>query len=471
VKWTDLKALARRPAVIFLCVALLGAGARAGYGVARFGKALIEQRNEAFVRLWNYDALEHVLIAEAINAGKGYEVLTPPPGEVKTIRAVGDVALFKAPLYQYLLAGLFRITGPSFLAFFPLQTAIGGVLSGIVSLIAFETFGVPGIAWAAGTAAALHPVLVNTASQPYNENIFFFWLVLGVWAYMRWLSTAAIRWAGVSGLAAGLGILTRELVAAPFGVMVGYGLFLAATSGRRKIAAGVLTMVALGCGLVSLWTVHNYMAYRVFVPVASISGSLLAAGNNECRAAEGIWTPFYGDLPCGKLDDRRARLRPSEAGVPRVVQMVREDRADLKAGLEFIFQNPASYLELCWRRAWTTFLPFHPRAYPGLGHRAFLLLYWGAVVVAGAIGMAREAIKGLDRRAGLLIALAGANIVPLVLAFTSHDYRFRVGADLLLGCFAARLWSEIGWYRSENQSVEVGQGEIPQSLSSQPNRS
>jgi hypothetical protein len=126
--------------------------------------------------------------------------------------------------------------------------------------------------------------------------------------------------------------------------------------------------------------------------------------------------------------------------------MVQNDRRDLKAGLEFILQHPVSYLELCWRRAWTTFLPFHPRASPGLGQRASLVLYWGAVVVAGVIGIAREVAKGLDARTGLLVALAVASMVPLVLVFTSHDHRFQVGADLLIGCFAGRLWSTIGWY-------------------------
>ncbi|HEX2710785.1 MAG TPA: hypothetical protein VHM88_00980, partial [Candidatus Acidoferrales bacterium] len=130
--WIELRAFARRPTVIFLCVALLGAAARTGYGVARFGKALVERQNEAFVRLWDYDSMEHVLIAEAIMSGQGYKVLRPPEGEVKHVRAVDDVAIFKAPLYQYLLAGLFTIARPSFLAFFPLQATIGGVLSGIV---------------------------------------------------------------------------------------------------------------------------------------------------------------------------------------------------------------------------------------------------------------------------------------------------------------------------------------------------
>ncbi|MGH7487536.1 MAG: hypothetical protein ACREMY_18325, partial [bacterium] len=118
--------LLTRPTVLFLVLLIAGAGVRIGYGVARFRDAAIYARGEEFVRLWDYDALEHLLIAEAIRAGKGYIVLPPPQDVVKHVRAVGKVALFKAPLYEYLLAGLFWVSGPSFGLLLMVQAVAGG---------------------------------------------------------------------------------------------------------------------------------------------------------------------------------------------------------------------------------------------------------------------------------------------------------------------------------------------------------
>ena len=51
---------------------------------------------------------------------------------------------------------------------------------------------------------------MNAASQPYNENVFFFFFVVAIWAYLVWLDSMAVRWALLCGASVGLCMLTRE---------------------------------------------------------------------------------------------------------------------------------------------------------------------------------------------------------------------------------------------------------------------
>ena len=136
VAWLDrVRVAATRPATLVLVLVVLGFGLRLGYGIVRFQSSLVSSSEQEFIARWDFDAAEHVLIAKALLSGKGYVVDDPPSPEGKHVRGVGQEALFKAPLYQFFLAGVFSVSGFSFLLFFPLQSLMGGLLSAVVALI------------------------------------------------------------------------------------------------------------------------------------------------------------------------------------------------------------------------------------------------------------------------------------------------------------------------------------------------
>ena len=149
----------------FLILLILGFGLRIGYGVVRYRSGLITISGRAFITAWNFDALEHVLIAKALLSGKGYIVDDSPVLDGKHVHHAGEDALFKAPLYQFFLAGLFAISGFSFILLFPLQALFGGLLTGLVGLLTLETFRRPRAAWLAGFGAAA-PVLPGQNPAP-----------------------------------------------------------------------------------------------------------------------------------------------------------------------------------------------------------------------------------------------------------------------------------------------------------------
>lgn len=426
---------------MFVVLLMVGFVITSGYGIVRYRWQIVTARGSEFVRMWDFDALEHVLIAEAILSGKGYIVGDDVAAmDGKTVRFVGQPAVFKAPLYQYLLAGTFSISGFSFFLFFPLQALAAGALSGFVGLVARETFERPAASWFAGLAAAVHPVVVNTVSQPYNEALFFLVFVAAIWTFLRWLHSARVRCAVACGCLIGLATLTRETMLLPAAAMLVFGGVIV----RRPGTVRDIAMIVVTAGLVvAPWTARNYAQFGRVVPVATMSGTVLAIGNNECMAEDGVFTPYWGDgRSCPALSAKRLEVMTRHGAQSDVILL---DRVNAALGLRFIRENPITYARLSLQRAWSLFLPFHPHASQGSVQRAALLLYWLIVFPAGMVSVFRQ-LRRPSPAVVLLAVVAAASLFQLVAVYFSPDLRYRVGADLLLGCFAGAEYARwFGW--------------------------
>jgi 4-amino-4-deoxy-L-arabinose transferase-like glycosyltransferase len=417
---------------LFVILVVLGFGLRIGYGVLRYRSTLIRLSGDAFINFWNHDAWLHVLIAKAILLGKGYVVYDQPG--TRLIRYAGGPALFKAPLYQYFLAGAFSISGFSFKLFFPLQSLIGGLTAGLVGLITLRVFHSSRAAWLAGIGAAAHPILVNSASQPYNENVFFFFYVAAIWAYLVWLDTRAVRWAFLCGALVGLCTLTREsglvLLIAMGGVL------LIASPPKLDTWLGFALIPAMTVAVVAPWTIHNYVRFRAFVPVASIMGVDFTEGNNECVAAESLFVSYWAEGKCEQVNQQVQSLLSSQSFDPRTPPAVRVDQVCKRVALQFVKTHPLAYAKLALRRLWTTLLPYAPRGQQGWHERVILSLYWLLVFPAGTAGLIMTLKTGIEPGRMLLASLIVLNLATIMAVLYWSDLRFRVGIDLLLACFA-----------------------------------
>jgi hypothetical protein len=401
-----------------------------GQGLVRY-RHVLGKTGAEFVKLNEYDALLHVTLAERIMAGQGDTLPTTGASE-----AIGSSqpAFEKAPGYPFLLAALFRITGVGFW-FFPLQCLIGGLLSVLVVLVATEAFGDPFVAWFAGIAAAVHPVLVNAASQLYNENIYFCLFFLCVWLYLRWYRNPSPYLALICGICAGLTALMREAVVAPFAALVALAFL---WTWRKRGMAALKPALLMAAGLIIVvapWTIRNYVVSGgQFVPISTISWTLLGAGNNDCVAAEGWGTPFYGDSPCRSLNQQQAVLLASQHEIPTFVTQA---RANAALGKRWIAGHPGAYLKLCIRRAWTMFDPLHPQQHLAGAKKLMMVSYFVVFVYTGVIGAVWVALHAKKSfQIITLYVLILAMYAPLAALFISHDHRFAIGIHLLLACFA-----------------------------------
>ena len=427
------------PKRLFLILVILGFGLRIGYGIVRYRTALTNLSGRAFINAWNADALYHVLIAEALLSGKGYIVDGSPLASGRSIRDAGQEALFKAPFYEFFLAGTFAISGFSFKLFFPLQALFGGLLSGLTGLISLHVFRRPGAAWFAGVAAGAHPILVNSACQPYNENLFFFLFAAAIWAFLVWFQTQRVRWAILCGALIGFCMLTRENGVLLLVAMGAVTLIAAPRTLRTWMGFGIIALVTVG--VVVPWTIRNYVRFGIFVPVASIVGEDFVEGNNMCVVSEGVFVPYWAEGPCPWVDEQRQVWREAGTANSRVPAVVLRERSSRRMAVQFVSDYPAAYAKLAFRRFWTTLLPYNPRGSQRLHERIALFLYWLVVFPAGLLGMV-VALKRTEYGRLLLGLLVILNLLSIAAVLYWSDLRFRVGIDLLLGCFAGWGYAE-----------------------------
>ncbi|MCU0626361.1 MAG: hypothetical protein MUF21_07750, partial [Gemmatimonadaceae bacterium] len=280
--------------------------------------------------------------------------------------------------------------------------------------------------------------LLNTAVQPYNESIFFCLFAITVALYLRWYDAPSWGRALLVGVVGGVGILTRESLLAPLVALAALAPLVVPRARARAAVQGG-TMVVAAALVILPWSLHNSAQLGTTVPVSAISGSVLGMGNNACTAAEPLGQPFYGDNPCPALDSARAAplAALSAQGLP---YMVAFDRATGAAGAAFITAHPTDYVRLSLRRAWTTFLPKHPRQPLGVAQTAILAAYIAVTVIPGVVALALLARRGV-REAWMLGLTFLAMYAPLVLIFVSHDHRFRVGMDVVAACGAGAAWA------------------------------
>jgi 4-amino-4-deoxy-L-arabinose transferase-like glycosyltransferase len=426
-------------AQLFWVLVVLGFGLRMGYGIARYRASLAHLSGPAFINRWDHDALAHVLIAKAVLSGEGYIVDDFPVPPQKHLRYAGQEALFKAPFYEFFLAGVFAVSGFSFKLFFPLQALFGGLISGFVGLIAWETFRRLATAWLAGLAAAAHPILVNSASEPYNENLFFFLFIAAIWLFLVWFRNRDIKWAILCGVTVGLCMLTRESGLVLLVAMCAVGILSSPRDWGAFVAQGIIVVAALA--MVAPWTIRNYVRFHAFIPVAAITGEDLSEGNNECVGGESFFASYWAEGPCLPLNRRVAELRAATS-FPNLPECVRSDRLSRLAAVDYIRQHPLVYVELAIRRLWTSLLPYVPRGNQRWHERIVLTLYWLAIFPAGAIGLVLS-LRRIRPRTALLGLLIALNFASIMAVLYWSDLRFRVGIDLLLGCFAAWSYTQL----------------------------
>jgi len=438
----------RPPAVRRIClfVFCLTLALTLGQGLARF-RHVLGATGQQFIDLNEADALVHVTIAQRILDGRGYTLPTSDPDG----RQESEPAFAKAPGYPYLLAGLFRITGICF-SFFPLQCLIGGCLSVLVVLVSAETFGDPLAALFAGVGAAVNPVLVNTASQLYNENIYFCLFFLCIWVYLRWHRAPSPGLALACGCCAGATALMRELILLPFAALF---LWTVVSAWRQTRVAALRPAIAMAAGLIAIvlpWTIRNYVVTGELVPISTASLSLIGSGNNSCVTA-GWATPYYGDDPCPSLDAQRGALL---AGWNKGAQVVYSSRANAVLGWRYVLQHPGEYLKLSARRAWTVFDPWHPRERLRGWKKCVMLLYFVVFLATGVVGAAWVWVRGATFQAKALYVLLLASYAPLVAVYVTQDHRHAIGIHLILCCFAGAWLAHFPFARGAFRSSSQG---------------
>ena len=243
-----------------------------------------------------FDTRDYDRHARSIAAGDGYPTSWIVPGSEENA--------FRPPLYSYLLAGVYAVTGDSQTAGRLFGALLGTVVVLLLYLLADRTLG-RRVALVAAAVAALFPPLVFLSASLLTEGPF---LVVLLGALLAGLFSArragGLGWALAAGVLCGLAALTRSngiILALP----IALGLLAAGRArGRRMLLAPAA--VAVGALLAVLpWTIRNYAVFDELVPISTQSGFGIAGTYNDDavdrNGYKAVWklppnTSLYGPI-------------------------------------------------------------------------------------------------------------------------------------------------------------------------------
>jgi len=220
-------------------------------------------------------------IGRAIASGRGFaDPFTLPTGPTA----------WEPPLYPYLIAGVFRLTGIyTHLSAFILLS-INSLFSALTSipifLIARKCFSEKVAVWAAWMWAVLPPVMFWSTRWVWETSLAALLLTVIFWLTLRLEDSEGARpWIGF-GLLWGVAALTNTSLLA-FLPASGLWAWYRRANERRRSLWGVVLAVIFFSATIAPWLVRNYEVFGKFIFVRSNFGAELRLGNGP--GANGMW--------------------------------------------------------------------------------------------------------------------------------------------------------------------------------------
>jgi tetratricopeptide (TPR) repeat protein len=249
---------------------------------------------------------------------------------------------FRAPLYPYLLALVYRIWGGSYLVPRLLQFLLGGFTCVATLVLARRLIGqTAGIV--AGIICIFYPVLIYFEGELLTETLFTFLTMVA----LLLLDTASRQGKSLpwfwAGLCLGLALITRPTIVlfVPL-ALIGCLLF-----SKRKTVASLLLAVGIGIPLAPV-TFHNYAVSREFIPVVWQGGLNFYLGNNPAADGWSATSPEIRKDWWGGYSDMIAIPREALGREPKYDEVSAFWR---RRGTEFIRSQPGGWTRLMLRKA------------------------------------------------------------------------------------------------------------------------
>lgn len=454
-----MEALRGRP---LLCIVMLGLALRLGFLAAVTLTGSLEVAEGRIFR----DLALNVLQGRGLSVSA--ELMELPPGAPAHVVELqrrwaesgglfgmippGRPTAFFMPLYPLFLAGVFALTGKSFLAAQLVQL----LLSGLLPLIAFH-LGSRAVGRDTGLAAALltavHPYFIYYAGLLVTQTLFVVLLGLASSAYYMLRRRPSPGRAALLGLLLGLSFLTRTFTATFLPLLllalvaeIGFPHRFPGSGGaagrgnplRRAVGLALLA-AAVFAATGAPWVIRNYGLFHELVILPTKGGRNLWEYNNqkfssEFETAENEWTRArYREIRESEMPTLRRR---DTVEFPQFTpEQPETERNRILNGKvrNFILANPRVYARLCLVRA-SEMVRVTPVRKSSLLFKtvAWLSIGWQLpLALAGMVMLARRWRSGPLYL--YLLTLFYLSLHALVASGTPH----RVQVDLYLLVFTA----------------------------------
>lgn len=357
------------------------------------------------------------LVARSIISGHGFGNVFAETGPTAVV----------APVYTYLLAGIFKIfgieTAKSVIAALSLNSLFSALTCIPVYLIAKQAFGGRVAKWA-GWGWAFSPYGVyygaDWAWSTPLVTLALTWLFLYAW---RLENSSRKRDWFLYGALCGLAALTEPVVMSVLpllGVWSFYQLYL-----RRRNWIGPMLAAALaGVAVLTPWLMRDYAVFHRFIPVRSGYGLELYMGNDgySTRWTDSSVHPNHSDAELGEYE--------------RVGEIAYMDHK-LQQGKDYIRAHPAWYAWMTGRRIiymWTGYWSFSREYLKDEPLDPPNIFVNTTMTILGLLGLRR--VWQTDRSVGMRFAIVML-FFPLAYYFTHPETYYFRPVDPLIVILAA----------------------------------
>lgn len=393
-----------------------------------------------------------------------------------------------APLYPYLLAGLYGVFGRSSLAVVLMNTTFDAITVLLIVAIGSRLFSATAgriVGLIAALCFVVYPYFTFQALTVIDTSLFTVLLHTFVYLTIRLAERARadrITWAlvALTGVVYGLTILAR-----PLGAMLGLAALLwFVVRGQWRAALLRLAPVAiLGVLVITPWNVRNYALYNTFVNIGTHMGMNFWFGNSEYvipffRAGYHTqWaTPQMPDHPLNQLEADRylfnlglSYLREHPEQIPELMLVklwaywtievfptrnpIGDDSAPASPSLT-VSVNDQGQMEITGVAGDDALIAYSSSLFDQVG-RAVHRVYFGGLLALALVGVA------LTRRQWRTVSLLWLVQIVMTAAyviFSGPTTRYRVPTDPLLFLFSAATlaaaWSALRRARSRTATSE-----------------
>ncbi len=262
----------------------------------------------------------------------------------------GSEVFFRAPLYPYLLAFLYKLGGSSIGFVSLVQHLIGSLTCVLVYLLSREFFS-RNVSLLAGLFAALYWPFIYYEGELLIVTLILFLDLLLLWCLAIALKRWDLRYFLAAGLLLGLSAIARPsilVMVLVLPIVIRYGATARREQRPKPRWMGETALVLAGAAIVILPVIiRNYVIGRDIVPIASQGGVNFFIGNNpESDGRTAVvpgtrpdwWGGYYDTIERAERDMGR-KLKPSEVS-----------NYYFRKGFEFIFSSPGQAARLFLRK-------------------------------------------------------------------------------------------------------------------------
>jgi 4-amino-4-deoxy-L-arabinose transferase-like glycosyltransferase len=363
-------------------------------------------------------------IARAIVEGKGFS---------NPLFADTGPTSWLAPVFPYLLAGIFKIFGvysfASTIAALSLDCLLSALTCIPVFLIARECFGEKTALWA-GWGWAFFPYAIYFSAD-------FIWATALSTLLLSLVFLSALRleasrgvWPWILfGVLCGLGALTDPIVMSVAPFLGAWAWLRRYKSSRAWLAQGFAAVMAVALTM-SPWFVRNYVTFHKVIPIRSCFGLELYCGNNA--------DSWHWDPPGYHPSDNEVEWQEYQQ-----LGEIAFTQKKLHQGMAFIAAHRALYVQQTLRRVvyfWTGFWSFSRRYLAEEAADPGNMVLATAMTVLAFIGLRRAFREKLPSAIPFLLAFV---FFPVTYYLTHPEDYYRRPIDplfVVLAAFALASW-------------------------------